>query len=1065
MNLSELFIRRPVMTTLVMLGILLFGVLAYRYLPVSDLPNVDYPTIQVSASLPGASPETMAAAVATPLERQFSTIAGLDSMTSTNTQGGTQIVLQFSLSRNIDAAAQDVQSMIAQAQGQLPPDMPSPPSYRKVNPADQPVLYLAVYSDTLPLSTVNEYADTLMAERISMVSGVSQVSIYGEQKYAVRVQFNPKALATRSIGIDEAASAVESANVNLPVGTLYGHHKSFTIQATGQLMDAKAYRPLIIAYRNGSPVRLDAVANVIDSVQNDKAYAWFNHHRAMVLAVQKQPGTNTIDVVDGIRQLLPTFEKEIPPAIHLVTLHDRSDTIRASVNEVKFTLYLTLCLVVLVIFVFLRNVSATIIPSLALPMSIVGTFAVMYLLGYTVDNLSLLALVLATGFVVDDAIVMLENIVRHMEMGESPFVAALNGSKEISFTILAMTLALASVFIPVLFMGGILGRLLHEFSVVIISAVLVSGLVSLTLTPMLASRVLRHQPKEHHGKLFMTAERGFAGLLRGYDWSLRKVLRHRLATFVASIALLLGTGYLFLHTPMGFLPSEDSGLIFGVTMAQQGISFDSMVRHQKEVVAIVEKDPNVLYTMSFAGAGGPGGGGNSGFFFCHLKDRPPMGEDLMLRVRKLLHLPLPPENPKYRYIDTDAVINELRPKLAPIPGVMAFMQNPPPIRIGGRLTKGQYQFTLEGPDTKELYRVSNQLLAKMYTLPGLQDVNSDLQDANPQVNVVIDRDKAKALGVSAYQVEDALGMAYSSQRISTIYAPNNEYWVIAELEDQYQRDPDALSMLYLRSSSGQLVPLDAVSKLTQNLGPLAVNHSGQLPSVTISFNLKPGVALGNAVNEVQSAARDIVPADISATFQGEAQQFQASLVGLGVLLIATVLVIYLVLGILYESFIHPITILSGLPSAAFGALLTLLIFHKVLDLYGFVGIIMLIGIVKKNAIMMIDFALDAERNEGKPPIEAIYSGALIRFRPIMMTTFAALMGILPIAVGLGAGSQSRRTLGLAVVGGLIFSQVITLYITPVYYTYLDSFQRWFNRVFRGIKKEELEPLAAPGRLT
>jgi HAE1 family hydrophobic/amphiphilic exporter-1 len=972
-------------------------------------------------------------------------------------------VLQFSLSRNIDAAAQDVQAMIAKAQGQLPPDMPSPPSYQKVNPADQPVLYLAVYSDTLPLSTVNEYADTLMAQRISMVSGVAQVAIYGQQKYAVRVQFDPKALATRGIGIDEAASAITNANVNLPTGTLYGTHKSFTVQATGQLMDAQAYRPLIVAYRNGSPVRLEQIANVLDSVENDKAFAWFNQHRAMILAVQKQPGTNTVAVVDGIRKLLPTFEREIPASIHLVTLHDRSDTIRASVNEVKFTLYLTLCLVVLVIFAFLRNVSATIIPSLALPMSIVGTFAVMYLLGYTVDNLSLLALVLAVGFVVDDAIVMLENIVRHMEMGEGPFEAALNGSREISFTILAMTMALAAVFIPVLFMGGILGRLLHEFAVVIISAVLVSGLVSLTLTPMLSSRVLRHQPRELHGKLFMTAERGFAALLRGYDWSLQKALRHRLTVLLASFLIVLATFFLFLRTPMGFLPSEDSGLIFGVTMAQQGISFKSMIAHQKEVAAIVEKDRNVLYTMSFAGAGGPGGGGNSGFFFCHLKDTPPLGQDLMLRLRRLLHLRMPSLNPEYRYISTDDVINELRPKLAPIPGIMAFMQNPPPIRIGGRLTKGQYQFTLEGPNTQELYRVSNQLLAKMYTLKGLEDVNTDLQDANPQVNVVIDRDKAQALGVSAYQVEDALGMAYSSQRISTIYAPNNEYWVVAELEQQYQMDPQALSMLYIRSSSGQLVPLDAVSKLTENLGPLAVNHSGQLPSVTISFNLAPGVALGDAVNAVDQEARNIVPADISATFQGAAQQYQASLVGLGILLLATVLVIYLVLGILYESFIHPITILSGLPSAAFGALLTLLIFHRELNLYGFVGVIMLVGIVKKNAIMMIDFALDAERNSGKSTAEAIYYGALVRFRPIMMTTFAALMGTLPIAVGLGAGSQSRRTLGLAVVGGLIFSQLITLYITPVYYTYLDQVQKWIRR-HTGKKAEQLPAeLPAPER--
>jgi HAE1 family hydrophobic/amphiphilic exporter-1 len=1048
MNLAELFIRRPIMTTLLMLGILLFGIMAYRSLPVSDLPNVDYPTIQVSASLPGASPETMASAVATPLERQFSTIPGVDSMISTNTLGGTQITLQFSLSRNIDAAAQDVQAMISQAEGKLPAGMPNPPSYQKVNPSNTPILFLAVHSSTLPLSTVDHYADTMMAERISMVSGVAQVSIFGEQKYAVRIELNPKALAARGLGIDEVTQAIQNANVNLPTGTLYGEHKSFTIQATGQLTDAAAYRPLIVAYRNGSPVRLDELGNVIDSVQNDKASAWFDGQRAEVLAVQRQPGTNTIEVVDNVRKLLPIFEKEMPASIHLSILHDRSQMIRSSVSDVKFTLYLTLCLVVLVIFLFLRNVSATLIPSLALPMSIIGTFAVMYLLGYTVDNLSLMALVLAVGFVVDDAIVMLENIVRHMEMGESVFEAALNGSREISFTILSMTLSLAAVFIPVLFMRGIIGRLLHEFSVVIISAVLVSGLVSLTLTPMLCSRFLRHQPKEKHGKVFMATERAFNALLRGYEWTLGKALKHRFVTFLASLVLLAATVYLFVESPTGFLPSEDSGLIFGVTMAQQGISYASMVKHQKEIAAIVMKDPNVANSMSFAGAGGPGGGGNSGFFFCELKDHPPDLQVLLNDVKSILHLPLPPENPKYRYLTTDQVIAELRPKLAAVPGMLAFMQNPPPIQIGARLAKGAYQYTLEGPNTDELYRVSDQLLAKMMKLPGLEDVNTDLQIANPQVNVVIDRDKAQALGVSAFQIENALAAAYSEQRVSTIDAPNDEYWVITQLEPQYQMRPESLAMLYVHSTSGQLVPLNAVTKLTESLGPLSVNHTGQLPSVTISFNLKPGVPLSEAVSEVESASRQVVPADISAMFQGTAQQYQSSLVGLGILLGVTVLVIYLVLGILYESFIHPLTILSGLPSAAFGALLTLKLFHMELDLYGFVGIIMLIGIVKKNAIMMIDFALDAERNGGKSSQEAIFHGALVRFRPIMMTTFAALMGTLPIAIGIGAGSDSRRPLGLCVVGGLIFSQIVTLYITPVYYVYLDKFQHGLGRAFR-----------------
>ena len=1065
MNIAEPFIRRPIMTTLVMAAILIFGVIAYQSLAVSDLPNVDFPTIQVAASLPGANPDTMAAAVATPLEKQFSTIAGIDSMTSTSTLGSTNITLQFDLSRNIDAAAQDVQAAIARVEGQLPPNMPSPPTFQKVNPADQPVFFLALSSNTLPLSTVDQYAETLLGQRISMVKGVAQVQVFGSQKYAVRIQLDPRSLAARQIGIDEVTSAVQNANVNLPTGTLYGAKQAFAVQANGQLMRASLYRPLIVAYRNGSPVRLDELGSVLDSVQSDKINNYYNDEHAVILAVQRQPGTNTVEVVDGVKKILPQFQAILPPSVTMTEIYDRSALIRESVSDVKFTLFLAICLVVMVIFLFLRNLSATVIPSIALPMSIVGTFAVMYLLNYTLDNLSLMALTLSVGFVVDDAIVMLENIIRHLEMGESVMDASLRGSKEIGFTIVSMTLSLVAVFIPVLFMGGIIGRLLHEFSVVIMMAVLVSGFVSLTLTPMLCSRFVRPQHEQKHSRIYMALERFFDRLLKKYDVTLQWSLRHRIVVMVVSVAILAITVWQFMKIPKGFLPEIDASSLNGYTLAAQGISFDAMKEHQDDLNKILMDDPN--RKGYFNSLGTVGGSSNSGFIFIHLKapsERPEVSSPTMTRlVREYGSVPvvgsiLRATAPWFKHHpDINEVLQELRVKLNTIPGLSVYLRNPPPIQIGGQVTNSPYQVALQSPDTEQLYRVATDFEQKMGQLPALQDVVSDLQIKNPQVNVNIDRDKASALGITAAQVEDALYTAYGQRQVSTIYAPNDEYWVIMELEDQYQRDPSALSLLYVRSTSGNLVPLSAVANITTNVGPLSVNHLGQLPAVTVSFNLKPGWAIGQAVDEVNDLARSL-PESITYEFQGNAQAFESSLTGLGLLLLIAILVIYIVLGILYESFIHPLTILSGLPSAAFGALLTLQIFHYSLDLYGFVGVIMLIGIVKKNAIMMVDFAIAREREGHTSAAKAVYEGCLVRFRPIMMTTMAALMGTLPIAVGTGAGADSRRPLGVAVCGGLIFSQLVTLYLTPVFYTYMDTLQGWMERRFGrivGIAKPRL----------
>jgi len=1043
MNISEPFIRRPVATSLLMAGVLLMGLLGYFLLPISSLPTVDFPTIQVTAEYPGASPDVMASSVTTPLERQFGEISGLSMMTSVSSFGNTAITLQFALDRDIDAAGQDVQAAMNAANGFLP-KMPNPPTYSKVNPADVPIITLQISSDSLPLQQVNDLTDTVLAQKLSEVTGVGLVTIEGNQKPAVRVRVNPAAIAARNISLEDIRTALNQNNVNAPKGSFDGLRQAYAIGANDQIFSAEQYAEMIIAYKNGTPVRLKDVGEVIDDVENVRLAAWVDapneaiihtsapkrksadatiqQKSAVILDIQRQPGANIIQTADRVKALLPKMQANLPSSVHVSILSDRTETIRASVHDVQFTMLLTMVLVVMAIFMFLRKLWATVIPSVALPLAIAATFGIMHLVGFSLDNLSLMALTIATGFVVDDAIVMIENIVRYIEMGEKPMDAALKGASQIGFTIISLTVSLIAVFIPLLFMSGIVGRLFREFALTLSFAVAISALVSLTLTPMMCARLLKPESQEKHGRWYQLSEKYFNDLLNAYDRSLQWVLRHEFFTLMVAIVTLVATIWLYVVIPKGLLPQQDTGMILGFTDAAQSISFKNMASKQRVLSEIVARDPDVDRVASFVGGGSVNPTMNSGRLYIMLKPR------------------------DARKSAAQQIIDRIREATRNVEGITLFMQAAQDVQIESRVSRTQYQYTLQDADEDELSQWANKLQQKLQRLPDIVDVATDQQPGGLQVAIDIDREAAARMNIVPQAIDDTLYDAFGQRQVSTIYTQLSQYRVVLESEPRYQTTPDALDKLYVKSATGQMVQLSAFAKTTTGLQPLIISHQGQFPAVTLSFNLAPGSSLGAAVKAIETAEQEIhVPETVTRTFTGSAAEFRSSLKSEPFLLLAAIVAIYIVLGVLYESYIHPITILSTLPSAGVGALLALMFFGYDLSLIALIGIILLIGIVKKNAIMMIDFALDAERNQNLPPEQSIYQACLLRFRPIMMTTFAALFGALPLALQSGTGSELRKPMGISIVGGLLLSQFLTLYTTPVIYLYLDRFAAWTRR--------------------